>query len=105
MIYDGHAYCFPDLRGSAGFDDADQFRKHLQFGIARHFQPVWRSRDRQPRRQQWPGRPRGRLGLRFAQGCSVPRRRPRPVRMDGRRRGLRQTLHATLGHRHGLLGR
>ena len=48
MIYDGHAYCFPDLRGSAGFDDADQFRKHLQLGIARHFQPVWRSRDRQP---------------------------------------------------------
>lgn len=48
MIYDGHAYCFPDLRGKAGFDDRDQFRKHLQLGIARHFQPVWRARDRTP---------------------------------------------------------
>ncbi len=48
MIYDGHAYCFPDLRGKAGFDDKDQFRKHLQLGIARHFQPVWRARDRAP---------------------------------------------------------
>lgn len=48
MIYDGHAYCFPDLRGRAGFDDRDQFRKHLQLGIARHFQPVWRARDRTP---------------------------------------------------------
>ena len=46
MIYDGHAYCFPDLRGKAGFDEKDQFRKHLQLGIARHFQPVWRARDR-----------------------------------------------------------
>ena len=48
MIYDGHAYCFPDLRGSAGFDDPNQFRRHLQLGIARHFQPVWRSKDRVP---------------------------------------------------------
>ena len=48
MIYAGHAYCFPDLRGKAGFDDRDQFRKHLQLGIARHFQPVWRARDRAP---------------------------------------------------------
>ncbi len=48
MIYDGHAYCFPDLRGAAGFDDPDQFRKHLQLGIARHFQPVWRASDRTP---------------------------------------------------------
>ena len=46
MIYDGHAYCFPDLRGDGGFNDRDEFRKHLQLGIASHFQPVWRSRDR-----------------------------------------------------------
>ena len=46
MIYDGHAYCFPDLRGNGGFADPDQFRKHLQLGMARHFQPVWRKRDR-----------------------------------------------------------
>jgi len=48
MIYDGHAYCFPDLRGDGGFSDTDRFRKHLQLGIARHFQPVWRKRDRAP---------------------------------------------------------
>ena len=48
MIYDGHAYCFADLRGDGGFDDPDQFRKHLQLGMARHFQPVWRKRDRAP---------------------------------------------------------
>ena len=49
MIYDGHAYCFPDLGGSdTGFSDRDQFRRHLQLGIARHFQPVWRKRDRAP---------------------------------------------------------
>ena len=48
MIYDGHAYCFPDLRGDGGFADPAQFRRHLQLGIARHFQPVWRSRDRAP---------------------------------------------------------
>lgn len=48
MIYDGHAYCFPDLRGDGGFDDRRQFQRHLQLGMARHFQPVWRSRDRAP---------------------------------------------------------
>ena len=48
MIYDGHAYCFPDLRGDGGFADPRQFQRHLQLGIARHFQPVWRKRDRAP---------------------------------------------------------
>ena len=48
MIYDGHAYCFPDLRGNGGFADPEQFRRHLQLGMARHFQPVWRKRDRAP---------------------------------------------------------
>ena len=48
MIYDGHAYCFPDLRGDGGFEDPEQFRRHLQLGIARHFQPAWRKKDRAP---------------------------------------------------------
>ena len=48
MIYDGHAYCFPDLRGDGGFANPEQFRRHLQLGMARHFQPVWRKRDRAP---------------------------------------------------------
>jgi len=46
MIYDGHAYCFPSLWENGGFDDTDEFRKHLQLAIASHFQPVWRSRDK-----------------------------------------------------------
>ena len=48
MIYDGHAYCFPDLRGDGGFARRKDFQRHLQFGIAQHFQPVWRRRDGAP---------------------------------------------------------
>ena len=48
MIFDGHAYCFPSLRGDGGFADRDQLRRHLQQAIATHFQPVWRLRDRAP---------------------------------------------------------
>ncbi len=48
MIYDGHAYCMPDLKGDGGFDDPEQFRRHLQRAIARHFQPSWRKRGRVP---------------------------------------------------------
>ena len=46
MIYDGHAYCIPDLNGDVGFDDPDQFRRHLQLAIAQHFQPSLRKNDR-----------------------------------------------------------
>ena len=48
MIYDGHAYCFPDQRGDGGFADPDEFRRHLQLGMAGHFQPAWRVKDRAP---------------------------------------------------------
>ena len=48
MIYDGHAYCFPDQRGASGFADPDEFRRHLQLGMAGHFQPAWRAKDRAP---------------------------------------------------------
>ena len=27
MIFDGHAYCFPSLRGDGGFDDPDTLRR------------------------------------------------------------------------------
>jgi len=47
-IFDGHAYCFPSLRGPAGFSDPDVFRRHLQHAIAGHYQPVWRARDHAP---------------------------------------------------------
>ena len=46
MIYDGHAYCFPDQRGDGGFEDSRQFRRHIQLAMAYHLQRVWRSRDR-----------------------------------------------------------
>ena len=46
MIYDGHAYIFPDMKGDGGFDDRDEFQRHLQLAIATHFMPVWRTRDR-----------------------------------------------------------
>jgi predicted TIM-barrel fold metal-dependent hydrolase len=45
MIFDGHAYCFPSLRGSGGFSDPNQFRKHLQLAISGNHQSVWRVRD------------------------------------------------------------
>ncbi len=46
MIYDGHAYIFPDMKGDGGFEDRDEFQRHLQLAIASHFMPVWRRRDR-----------------------------------------------------------
>ena len=46
MIYDGHAYCFPDLTKDGGFADPEQFKRHLQIAMARHFRPAWRKRDR-----------------------------------------------------------
>ena len=46
MIYDGHAYIFPNMRGDGGFDDQREFQQHLQLAIATHFMPVWRTRDR-----------------------------------------------------------
>ena len=46
MIFDGHAYCFPSLRGDGGFADPDRLRRHLQQAIAMHHQPEWRARDR-----------------------------------------------------------
>ena len=46
MIFDGHAYCFPSLRGTGGFSTAEEFRRHLQQAMAAHFQPALRARDR-----------------------------------------------------------
>ena len=50
MIYDGHAYCFPDLRGSGGFADRDEFQRHVQLAVAGmgHSREPWRKRDRAP---------------------------------------------------------
>ena len=48
MIYDGHAYCIPDLKGDGGFESREEFQRLLQFITAHHFQPTWRTRDRSP---------------------------------------------------------
>ena len=48
MIYDGHAYCIPDLSGDGGFEHREEFQRLLQFITAHHFQPAWRVRDRAP---------------------------------------------------------
>ena len=47
MIYDGHAYCFPNLNGLGGFSDLKTFNKHQQIAISQHFQPVWSNIDRE----------------------------------------------------------
>ena len=50
MIYDGHAYCFPDLRGSGSFADRAEFQRHVQLAVAGmgHSREPWRKRDRAP---------------------------------------------------------
>ena len=46
MIFDSHVYTFPDLKSDGGYPDIKMFRKHLQLGIASHFQPAWNKNDR-----------------------------------------------------------
>ena len=48
MIFDGHAYTFPPLKGSCGFDNPGDMSRHLQQAIAVHHQPAWRINDRAP---------------------------------------------------------
>ena len=45
MIFDGHAYCFPDVRGDLGFPSADAQRIHVQKAIASHHVQPWRASD------------------------------------------------------------
>lgn len=62
MIFDGHAYCFPDVRGDLGFPSADAQRIHVQKAIANHHVQPWRARDHAPGStaplldlEKWPG--------------------------------------------------
>ena len=48
MIFDGHAYCFPDVRGDLGFPSAQAQRIHLQKAIANHHVQPWRAVDHAP---------------------------------------------------------
>ena len=102
MIYDGHAYCIPDLRGDGGFESREEFQRLLQFITAHHFQPAWRVRDRAPRRQP---RARGSLASlrpRRGQAGPLPGHRQRAPGMGVGRRGLLQAHAASAHHRHVL---
>jgi predicted TIM-barrel fold metal-dependent hydrolase len=46
MIFDGHAYCFPDVRGDLEFPSADAQRIHVQKAMANHHVQPWRTSDR-----------------------------------------------------------
>ena len=46
MIFDGHAYCFPDVRGDLGFSSPEAQRIHVQKGMASHHIQPWRVSDR-----------------------------------------------------------
>ncbi len=48
MIFDGHAYCFPDVRGDLGFKTPEAQRIHVQKSIANHQIQPWRARDHSP---------------------------------------------------------
>lgn len=48
MIFDGHAYCFPSLKGDGGFGDPNTLRRHLQHAMANHHAQVRRMRDGAP---------------------------------------------------------
>ena len=102
MIYDGHAYIFPNMRGDGGFDDRREFQRHLQLAIATHFMPVWRTRDRAEADNSGlldGSMPRGFDAL---QEAKLPGHAVRPLRVDGRGRGLLQAVHAALGGGHGV---
>jgi predicted TIM-barrel fold metal-dependent hydrolase len=45
MLFDGHAYCFPDMRGDLGFPSAEEQRIHVQKSIAVHHVQPWRVSD------------------------------------------------------------
>ena len=46
MIYDGHAYCIPDLKGDGGFETREEFQRLLQYCMGHHFAPALRAKDR-----------------------------------------------------------
>ncbi len=48
MIVDAHVYCFEPLDSPAGHPSSVDHLKWLQASHARHHQPAWRVRDREP---------------------------------------------------------
>ncbi|MCH7982644.1 MAG: amidohydrolase [Chloroflexi bacterium] len=62
VIFDGHAYCFPDVRGSMGWASPEAKRVHVQKSMANHHIQPWRARDHAPGSTstlmddaKWPG--------------------------------------------------
>ena len=44
-IFDGHAYCFPDVRKLMGFPSLEEQQIHVQKAIANHHVQPWRKSD------------------------------------------------------------
>ena len=57
MIYDAHAYSFPDLSKDGGFADPAQFKRHLQIAMGRHFPACLAQEGPRSSRHQRIGRP------------------------------------------------
>jgi len=47
-LFDGHAYCFPDVRKLMGFPSIEQQQIHVQKAIANHHVQPWRISDHAP---------------------------------------------------------
>ena len=48
MLFDGHAYCFPDVRGVMGFSSPEAQHVHVQKALSNHHVQPWRERDHRP---------------------------------------------------------
>ena len=48
MFFDGHVYCFPDVRTVMGFPSPEAQRVHVQKSMANHHVQPWRRRDHAP---------------------------------------------------------
>ncbi len=62
VLFDGHAYCFPDVRGLMGFASPEAKHIHVQKSMANHHVQPWRGRDHAPGSTstlmddaKWPG--------------------------------------------------
>jgi predicted TIM-barrel fold metal-dependent hydrolase len=48
VIFDGHSYCFPDVRKLMGFPSLEAQQIHMQKAIANHHVQPWRASDHAP---------------------------------------------------------
>jgi predicted TIM-barrel fold metal-dependent hydrolase len=48
VLFDGHAYCFPDVRGHMGFTSPEAKRIHVQKSMANHHIQPWKAKNHSP---------------------------------------------------------